>query len=153
MQRRVQGQAFDRDSGMKWPIQRLKLYLQSIYGAAAVLKLFHDIQMTVVKSFLAVQARPCSTSAHASCVKLSIFDECCGPGRVAASPRRRANASAALLLVSAFRRAAGLTRLVSFRRRRRVCGMQARARTRAHTAHSSSCNSRCVPSQSSHASG
>lgn len=53
----MQGQAFDRDSGMKWPLQRLKLYLQSIHGAAATLKLFHDIQMTVVKSLLAVQAR------------------------------------------------------------------------------------------------
>jgi tubulin polyglutamylase TTLL9 len=46
---------YDRESGMKWPIQRLKLYLQSLYGAAATMKLFHDIQMVIAKSLLAVQ--------------------------------------------------------------------------------------------------
>jgi hypothetical protein len=39
---------------MKWPMQRLKLYLQSLFGAATTMKLFHDIQMVVVKSLLAV---------------------------------------------------------------------------------------------------
>lgn len=51
----VQGQLYDRESGMKWPIQRLKLYLQSLFGAAVTMKLFHDIQMVIAKSLLAVQ--------------------------------------------------------------------------------------------------
>ena len=51
----AQGQLYDRESGMKWPIQRLRLYLQSLHGAATTMKLFHDIQMVIAKSLLAVQ--------------------------------------------------------------------------------------------------
>jgi hypothetical protein len=51
----LQGQMYDRESGMKWPIARLKRYLHSLYGAAATMKLFHDIQMVISKSLLAVQ--------------------------------------------------------------------------------------------------
>ena len=51
----LQGQAYDVESGMKWPMQRLRLYLQSLFGAAATMKLFYDIQMVIVKSLLAVQ--------------------------------------------------------------------------------------------------
>lgn len=40
---------------MKWPVARLRRYLQSVHGAPATLKLCHDIQMTVAKSLLAVQ--------------------------------------------------------------------------------------------------
>jgi hypothetical protein len=40
---------------MKWPIQRLKIYLQSMFGTKATIKLFHDIQAIVIKSLLAVQ--------------------------------------------------------------------------------------------------
>lgn len=51
----MQGTGYDRESGMKWPIQRLRIYLQSIYGTKATIKLFHGIQEIVVKSLLAVQ--------------------------------------------------------------------------------------------------
>ena len=51
----MQGTGYDRESGMKWPIHRLRVYLQSIYGAKATIKLFHGIQEIVIKSLLAVQ--------------------------------------------------------------------------------------------------
>ena len=40
---------------MKWPIHRLRVYLQSMYGAKATIKLFHGIQEIVIKCLLAVQ--------------------------------------------------------------------------------------------------
>ena len=63
----LQGQAFDRDSGMKWPIAKLKQYLQTIHGAATVMKMFHDIQMTVAKSLLAVQDAVVQVNAPFCC--------------------------------------------------------------------------------------
>jgi len=41
---------------MKWSLKSLKVYLTSRYGADAVTRLFHDIQMVVLKSLLAVQS-------------------------------------------------------------------------------------------------
>eukprot|EP00892_Ulva_mutabilis_P002744 jgi/Ulvmu1/12470/UM009_0122.1 len=49
------GQGYDHESGMKWPIQRLKIFLQSEYGTKATIKLFHEIQAIIIKSLLAVQ--------------------------------------------------------------------------------------------------
>jgi hypothetical protein len=51
----MQGSGYDRESGMKWPIQRLRIYLQSMYGTKATIKLFHGIQEIVIKSLQAVQ--------------------------------------------------------------------------------------------------
>lgn len=51
----MQGTGYDRESGMKWPIQRLRIYLQSMFGTKATIKLFHGIQEIIIKSLLAVQ--------------------------------------------------------------------------------------------------
>jgi Tubulin-tyrosine ligase family len=51
----LQGTGYDRESGMKWPIQRLRIFLQSMYGIKATIKLFHEVQEIVIKSLLAVQ--------------------------------------------------------------------------------------------------
>ena len=37
---------YDENTGMKWPISKLKQYLLSKYGLAATSKLFGDIQVT-----------------------------------------------------------------------------------------------------------
>lgn len=46
---------YDENTGMKWPISKLKQYLLSRHGLAATSKLFGDIQLVVTRSLLAVQ--------------------------------------------------------------------------------------------------
>jgi len=46
---------YDSVSGGKWEIRGLKMYLMSRYGIAAVDKLFHDIQMIIIRSLQSVQ--------------------------------------------------------------------------------------------------
>ncbi|KAJ0396842.1 hypothetical protein P43SY_001789 [Pythium insidiosum] len=47
--------AYDRSMGCKWLLRDLKLFLASQHGLAAVDQLFHDIQMVITRSLLAVQ--------------------------------------------------------------------------------------------------
>eukprot|EP00891_Asterochloris_glomerata_P000817 jgi/Astpho2/817/e_gw1.00016.109.1_t len=47
--------AYDENTGMKWAIRNLKLYLNSKVGSAATAKLLGEIQTIVLRSLLAVQ--------------------------------------------------------------------------------------------------
>ena len=47
--------SYDSDTGGKWGLRDLKLYLMSRYGPAMVDKLYYDIQMVVMRSLFSVQ--------------------------------------------------------------------------------------------------
>eukprot|EP00958_Prasinococcus_capsulatus_P010054 scaffold978_cov392-Prasinococcus_capsulatus_cf.AAC.17 len=46
---------YDAKRGMKWPIRNLKLYLTSKHGCDAIDKLFHEIEMVIIRSLQSVQ--------------------------------------------------------------------------------------------------
>ena len=50
-----QGDEYNASTGGKWDLRKLKLYMMSRHGAAAVDKLFYDIQSIILHSLFAVQ--------------------------------------------------------------------------------------------------
>jgi tubulin polyglutamylase TTLL9 len=46
---------YDKDSGQKWDVRQLKLYLMSVHGTDKVDKLFNEMQMIMLRSLLSVQ--------------------------------------------------------------------------------------------------
>jgi tubulin polyglutamylase TTLL9 len=49
------GDDYDAESGGKWDVRSLKLYLMHKYGVSRVNTLFHHIQLLCIRSLLAVQ--------------------------------------------------------------------------------------------------
>jgi tubulin polyglutamylase TTLL9 len=46
---------YDKDTGQKWDVRQLKLYLMSKHGVGPVDKLFNEMQMIMLRSLLSVQ--------------------------------------------------------------------------------------------------
>lgn len=51
---------YDENTGMKWPISKLKQYLLSKHGLAATSKLFGDIQVQMLPSCCISQLTDCT---------------------------------------------------------------------------------------------
>lgn len=49
------GDDYDAETGGKWDVRSLKLYLMAKYGVARVNQLFFNIQLICIRSLLAVQ--------------------------------------------------------------------------------------------------